>query len=226
MTQGSSLTDEELAVLGVTRRRSKLDNHAIYEIPCALCGRTAYSRTYSTVRVYKCRMCEKEIVKKRNARIQSARAQFEELLADEIGTDAKHVRRFDKGAAKFGRTYAKSIETARKAIEDYDSVPEVVACIELLHIGTRVIVHQPVGDYTVDFCLPVEKLVVEIDGSLYHNDKDKEYMRDYAIKYMLGSGWEVRHIPADSVMKNHSLFGRGMKKLLNTRRVEFGVDTL
>lgn len=218
------LSHEELAALGVSTVDSKYGRY--YSIPCAICGLPVKSRTFSVNRAYRCKVCKNDLAKKRKAINKAEKEQADRLLASELGVDVKHMRRFDKGAAKFGKAYAKNVETARKAIEDYDSVPEVVACIELLHTGTRVIVHQPVGDFTVDFCLPVEKLAVEIDGSLYHKDENKKYMRDYAIKYMLGDGWEVRHIPADSVMSNHALFGCNMKRLLNARRKEFGVQTI
>lgn len=218
------LSKEELEALGVSIVESKYGSY--YSIPCAICGAPVTSRTFGVNRAYKCKVCKNDLAKKRQAINKAVKEQADRILAHELGIDYKHMCRFDKGASKFGKAYAKNIETARKAIEDYDSVPEVVACIELLHTGTRVIVHQPVGDFTVDFCLPVEKLAVEIDGSLYHNDEDKEFMRDYAIRYMLGDGWDVRHIPADSVMKNHTLFGRGMKKMLNARRDELGAERL
>ena len=70
------------------------------------------------------------------------------------------------------------------------------------------------GDFTVDFCLPDEKVVIEIDGSIYHTDEDKEFRRDYALKNMLGDGWIIRHIDSDLVMKNHKEFGKQIKRLL------------
>jgi very-short-patch-repair endonuclease len=217
-------TDEELNQLGVSRKQTKTGT--VYSIPCIICGNPVYTRRFSVNRTYKCKLCEKEIVKKRNAKAKAAKEQAERLLADDAGVDYEHFHRFEKGAAKFSRAYAHDVEVARKAIGKFDSIPEVVACIELLHIKARLIVHQKVGDYTVDFCLPDEKVIIEIDGSLYHTDEAKEQVRDYAIRYMLGDGWTVRHIPADAVMKRHAVFGSNMRKMLNARREEMGMKHL
>lgn len=219
------MTDEELNRLGVTRKTDDF-GRAVYLVPCVVCGKPVGMHMFTTQKVVKCSFCKKEIEKRRKAKVDAAREEILSILAEDLGTDYEHLRRFEKATTKFGRAYADNIETARNAIDEFDSVPEVVACIELLHIGTRVIVHQKVGDYTVDFCLPEEKVVVEIDGSLYHNDEAKEQMRDYAISHMLEGDWKIRHIPADAVMKNHVVFGKGMKHMLNERREELGIERL
>ena len=43
---------------------------------------------------------------------------------------------------------------------------------------------------------------------------------------MLDGDWVIRHIPADAVMKNHAVFGKGMKHMLNERRASMGLDNL
>lgn len=217
MAWGSSMTDEELNLLGVTRIKNDYGK-TVYFVPCVVCGKPIGTHSFSTDKIFKCDFCKSEIAKKRKARIESAREELLGILADDLGTDYEHLKRFEKGASKFGDAYADNIETARKAIDKFDSVPEVVACIELLHIGVRVIAHQKVGDFTVDFCLPDDRIVVEVDGSIYHTDEAKEQMRDYAIMHMLGDGWEVRHVPSDAIMKNHAAFGKGMRRMLNARK--------
>ena len=219
------MTDEELNRLGVTRKTDEFGRTA-YIAPCVICGKPVGMRMFTTEKVVKCSFCKKEVAKRRKARVDAAREEILSVLADDLGTDYEHLRRFEKATTKFGRAYADNIETARKAIDKFDSVPEVVACIELLHIGARVIVQQRVGRFTVDFCLPDEKVVVEIDGSLYHADASEEGVRDHAISYMLEGDWEIRHIPADAVMKNHVAFGKGMRSMLNERREELGVGRL
>lgn len=225
MAGGSSFTDEELAELGVSRKKDEY-GRTFYEVPCVVCGRPVGMRVFSTQKIVKCNFCKKEIKKKRDAKIEAAREELLSILADDLGTDYEHLKRFEKGSSKFGQAYADNIETARKAIDKFDSVPEVVACIELLHIGARVIVHQAVNDFTVDFCLPDEKVVVEIDGSIYHTDDAKQFIRDNAVTHMLGDGWDVRHVPSDAVMKNHEAFGRSMRKMLNARREAQGLKRL
>lgn len=225
MTNGSRLTDAELERLGIVRFRDQFGKN-IYRIPCTICGEPVTSRTFSTEKVYKCTLCKNDIVARRKAKEKAAKEEADRALAEDIGIDYEHLRRFQKGTAKLGPEYLDDIEKARTVIERFDSIPEVIACVELLHIGARVIAHQKVGDFTVDFCLPDEKTVVEVDGSLYHSDEDKTWMRDYALKHMLGDGWVIRHIPADSVVKNHKAFGAGMRKMLNKRREDMGIKRL
>lgn len=219
------MTDAELNQLGVTRKTDDF-GRTVYLVPCVICGKPVGMHIFTTEKIVKCSFCKNEVAKRRKAKVDAAREEILSVLAEDLGTDYEHLRRFEKATTKFGRSYYDSIETARKAIDKFDSVPEVVACIELLHIGTKVIIHQKVGNFTVDFCLPDEKVVIEIDGSLYHNDVCKEQVRDHAITYMLDGDWEIRHIPADPVMKNHAAFGQGMKRMLNARRHRMGLKSL
>lgn len=211
------MSDEQLKLLGVSRTKDRFGKTQ-YLVPCAICGTPVGMRVFTTEKIIKCEFCKKEIAKRRKAKVEAAREELLTTLAEELETDYTHLKRFEKGTTKFGKPYYDAIDVARKAIDKFDSVPEVVACIELVYIGARFIVHQKVGDFTVDFCLPKEKVVIEIDGSLYHADADSEAMRDYAIKNMLGDGWIVRHIPSDAVMRNHTVFGTAMKRMLNNRR--------
>ena len=222
MTSGAKLTDEELAVLGVSRETTEY-GYDVYTIPCVICGLPVRERKYSTKKIYKCRLCRDDVLRKQHAKKKIAIEQHERMMAEEVGSDYAHYHRFESGVKKFGIKYLSAITQAEKVMYKFESVPEVVACIELLYIGARVIPHQSVGGFTVDFCLPDEKVVIEIDGSIYHADSDKEYRRDYAIKNMLGSGWVIRHIPSDAVMKNHEAFGKGIKRLIDDRRFELNI---
>jgi very-short-patch-repair endonuclease len=217
--RGSSLTDEELEALGISRRKSEYGN-AIYTVPCAVCGRAVTTRSFSTNKTYKCRLCKNEVARRMAENAKAAKLEHDSIMADELGTDAEHAARFEKAASRFDDSYSKSIVKARTVIDRFDSSPEAVAGIGLLHIGARVIAHQKVGMYTVDFCLPDEKVVVEVDGSIYHTDEMKAHSRDLAVVRMLGMDWVVRHIPADAITKNHTAFERNMRRMLDERREE------
>lgn len=219
MVRGSHLSDKELAAFGVTRTKNK-NNRAKYIIPCDICGEPIESASYTTEKIYKCSSCLNEANVVRNKIMEMVQWRNRDLEQYDVGISYEHFNRFEKGAQKFDESYSDAIEKARKHAETFDSIPEVIACIELLHIGAKVIPHQKVGSYTVDFCLPKEKLVIEIDGSLYHKDASKEYWRDSSIKSALGDKWEVKHMPADAVASNHKFFGHCMKRMLNKRRSE------
>lgn len=219
MVSGVYLTDEELSAFGVTRINDS-GRRVRYIVPCDMCGETFETTKYNTRNVYKCDQCAYESAATRNKIIEMAKWRNREMNNYQMGISYEHFHRFENAVTKFDKTYSEAIEKARGYADTFDSTPEAVACIELLHIGAKVISHQKVGGYTVDFCLPKEKLVIEIDGSLYHKDERKEYWRDCAIKDALGDGWEVKHVPADAVTSNHSFFGKCMLKLIDDRQFE------
>ena len=222
---GSSMSDAQLAEIGVSRTHPDYGN-VIYTVPCAICGEPIKMRSFTTEKAYRCSCCKSKAIEHYQARVKDAKRKYETEMAKGYGTDYVHFHRFDKAAAKFGVSYYPDIERARTVIDKFDSMPEVVACIELLHIGARVIVHQKVSDYTVDFCLPDEKVILEIDGSLYHKDATRTFARDNALSHMLGGEWTIKHVPADAVAKNHAAFGRNMRKMLNKKRKELGLKEL
>lgn len=219
MVSGIYLSDEELSVFGVVRFKGG-NGRVRYIVPCDMCGEKIETTKYNTNNVYKCSQCASESKAMRNRIIEMAKWRNRCANDYQMGISYEHFHRFENATKKFDKSYSDDIEKAREYADTFDSIPEVVACIELLHIGAKVISHQEIKGYTVDFCLPKEKLVIEIDGSLYHKDEKKEYWRDCAIKSALGDDWEVKHIPAEAVTSNHKFFGRCMSKLLDDRRFE------
>lgn len=58
--------------------------------------------------------------------------------------------------------------------------------------------HQvQIGKYFADFV--VDKLVIEIDGSQWHQDIEREKTRD---EFILNEGYKIVHIPASNVLEN------------------------
>lgn len=222
MVAGCYLSDNELAVLGVKRVPGK-NKRCSYVVPCDVCGKKFHVTTYNTLNLYRCFSCEKKRAVDRNRIKKLAKERIELQECREENVDFEHYHRFESAVENLNPKYYFAIEQAEKFKEKFDSVPEVIACVELLYIGARVIAHQKVGAYTVDFYLPDEKVIVEIDGKLYHANLDKEFRRDLVLKNMLGSEWEIKHIPAETLKQNHAMFGRSMKKYLDDRRFDLGI---
>lgn len=222
MVAGCHLSERELAVLGVKRITNKYGK-LYYSVPCDVCGKHINTTRYNTAKIYRCYTCENKRAVDNNKikKLAIERVEFEE--SQESGVDYDHYHRFESAVWNLEPKYLFAIQEAEKFRDKFGSVPEVLACVELLYIGARVIPQQKVGSYSVDFCLPDEKVVIEIDGSLYHANKDKEYRRDLVLMNALGSNWEIKHIPAESVKKNHALFGRMMKRYLDDRRFVLNV---
>lgn len=222
MVRGCNLTDEELAVFGVSRNKGRKSENR-YIVPCDVCGQSFPVKIYNTNNTYKCPECSDRHVEvtKRINKLLKEKIHHEE--ADEIGVDYEHYDRFESAASNFGIKYYCAIEEASKVMNKFGSIPEAIACIELLYIGVRVIPQQKIGRYKVDFCLPDYKMIIEIDGALYHQNPNKEYWRDVAIQRLVGDDWVIKHIPAETLKENHSLFGKSMKRLFDNRKHELKI---
>ncbi len=159
-----------------------------------------------------CRMCLDRVAEKKRVaeRIEQQDAEEYEKL---FGIDRKHEDRFYNAARAVSAVgdYRSAISKAASHSQDYGSVPEAVAAIILASCGVRFMPQARIFKdrrMAVDFMLPDHKICIEIDGGLYHANKEKSALRDYSISLRLGSDWEVLHIPAETMMKNIEQFAR------------------
>lgn len=213
-------TDAELLELGIKRVDDYGEScwdRGSYIYSCASCGRPTRRASVILSRPVYCSICSTDAMEKRKmAREQAKRNEIEINSIDT--TDINKKIRFQKAADKMSKLagYEPAIQKAKLAYNKYDSVPEAIAAIVLLHCGYRVIAQQPVSDYTVDFVLPDKKLAIEVDGSIYHADAAKEEIRDISLKHNLGDGWEILHIPAESLAKRPKTFENLIKRKVNS----------
>lgn len=167
-----------------------------YSIPCELCGKEVRNGQYSRTRRYLCDYCKKMVTKK-------------EKIAAELlnGVETTREQRFDKAIVNIRNQvkdiseYDNAIRIAKTRAERYGSVPEAMVAIELLKQGYKIIPQQSVGKYRVDFAIPSLKLVIEVDGALYHKPTSKS-KREGAIQIMLGFDWKIAHVPAELIAKD------------------------
>lgn len=164
----------------------------VYYIPCEKCGkevkRTSYSRSYN----YFCDYCKGVIKKKQkiasNDHVKTkAEIRFEKAV-EELKQQVKNID-----------SYKKYIEIAKSKTEKYGSIPEIIVAIELLKLGYSIIPQQKVGKYRVDFAIPNKKIIIEVDGEIYHSNINKQ--RELEIQIMMGMDWKIIHIPAESIRK-------------------------
>lgn len=167
-----------------------------YKIPCEVCGRKIRRTAYSRKRTYICDYCKGVIKKREKVLIPDARTKEDirfERAVEELG---KQLGNLDK--------YQRAISAARSRAYQYGSIPEAMMAIYLIANGYSIIPQQKIGKYKVDFCAPKHKIVVEVDGSLFHQGKD-EGLRDLVIQNSLGYDWLVLHVPAETVARNVKL---------------------
>ena len=183
----------------------------VYYVPCSKCGTITKKRSYGRNFEYiydNCKEKTRIIRKKRNA--------FVDQLYDTITT--KEERRFDKAVdaissqVRIFATYEQDVEIARRAQFKYGSVPEAMAAIELIHLGYSIIPQQKVGKYRVDFYIPKEKIVIEVDGEVYHHDTFKGD-REATIQFSLGLDVKIIHIPAETIRRNVLIIDKVMRKI-------------
>lgn len=161
---------------------------------CFECGQKVIVSNRARYKIL-CDRCKNEI-KKQNT------------LDQQEDTALKHQVRFQNAISFLEtkvrdiNTYHNAIEKAKEKILRYGSQDEVIAAIVMLHNGYSVIAQQKIGRYRVDFVLPEDKIIVEIDGRIFHNDKNKERQRDNEISLKMGVEWRIIHIPTDLLEKS------------------------
>lgn len=170
-----------------------------YRIPCQMCGTIVTKRHYRTDIVTLCDYCK--------AKINHKRKEKAKLPDDLLAVKTKADVRFDKAVKRISKqvdninSYQNAINIAKTKSELYGSIPETMVAIELIHLKYKIIPQQKVGRYRVDFAIPSEKIVIEVDGSLYHKDVNKGD-REATIQFSLGLDWKIIHIPAEMIEKD------------------------
>lgn len=166
----------------------------IYLIPCEVCGRKINRTQYSRKRTYLCDYCKGVIKEKKKVEIPSTETKPEIRFKAAVENVKKKVKDFGP--------YEKAVEIAKTRAYQYGSIPEAMVAIELLKNKFKIIPQQKIGKYKADFVIPSIKVVLEVDGKLYHYDMQKEAARDFYITHSLGNEWTMIHLPAEYVLKD------------------------
>lgn len=169
----------------------------IYKIPCERCGeiltRTQYNRRVN----YLCDYCKNLVKKKQKVlvakELEKVETRKEKQFKKATEKIKKQVKNFDE--------YNKAINIAKTKTELYGSTPEAMVAIELLRLGFKIIPQQKIKNYRVDFVIPKEKIVIEVDGEIFHRDKFNGD-REATIQLSLGFEWKIIHIPAELIEKD------------------------
>lgn len=192
----------------------RISNKKYYHIPCSICGSIIKRKQYSSDKTYVCDYCKLSLDEKKKSE------QLQQLIKEQ-GKKSRKEMLFDKAVDEIKAQvdsmdeYQKAIEFALTRVERYGSIPEMMVAIELLRLRYAIIPQQKIGKYKVDFAIPSIKRVIEVDGSIYHANKNDGY-RDVYIKLHLGPDWEVIHIPAELIRKHIRTLGSIINKTCNT----------
>ena len=124
----------------------------------------------------------------------------------------KHKRMFETALDKLEHQeiifekYREAIKTVEEYnlenLSKFDSSYEIIAAIILIHNRFRIRPQQKVGKYQVDFLLPDDHIVLEIDGDRHKGRKKFDSERDLEIKQILGGDWDIIRIPTEHLDKH------------------------
>lgn len=154
---------------------------------CVMCGKDYESNARGS---YKCPKCESKLALVKKLEIVD-KAEY------------KLTRTSGRQRMKNGIDLSKEICTVKKrvanGIDRFSSLQEAMVAIQLEKQNVKYESQKEINGKKVDFFLPELKIILEIDGELYHTDEDKEFLRDRQIMRGIGEEYEIVHIEADSV---------------------------
>lgn len=173
-------------------------------VPCDVCGALTETVNYGRAKRYVCWKCQDKRVRHKK---EVEKAWFEVIEEKGEARFNKAIDRIEKQVKNIGK-YERAIRIARQAQHKYGSVPEAMVAIELIRLGYSIIPQQKVGRYRVDFYIPKYKIVIEVDGAIYHQKPTNN--REATIQLSFGLDAKIIHIPAELISKDI----RKLKKIM------------
>lgn len=178
-----------------------------FEIPTRQLVENEHQRVY-------CKKCYAETMKKLRQE-------------NELFTQLKRKRTFEHAIDKMERQQINfaEYEEAIKTIEDYnfkndgkfDSSEEIMAAIVLIHNHYHIKPQTKIGCYQVDFMLPDDYIILEIDGIHHKLKKGYDSERDRNIKEKLGDKWQIIRIPTELIDEDVTKLPQAIEKVLDYR---------
>lgn len=108
-------------------------------------------------------------------------------------------------------------EKIAEAPDKFDSSYEILAAIILVYNCIYAKMQYRIGDYQVDFFLPDDKVILEIDGERHKGRKGYDSVRDEYIKLTLGPSWQIVRIPTSLLDKHANRIPEAIQKVLDYR---------
>lgn len=186
---------------------------------CTICGQEMFSYNYKSGLQYICKDCkEKQYLTDKRKKAEESKEIKDRKFEHALKRIEKAV-----GSKKFLKYEAAIAAIKKKLYKDgwFDSTEEIMVAIELVKNNIRARHQVKMGGYRVDFLLPDQKVVLEVDGTLFHTDKTKERerVRDNSIVLALGAEWEVIRITDECINEDISKLIPTLKRVLSKRRL-------
>lgn len=161
-----------------------------------------------------CNECE-AIVKQEQSKMKAEYVRLKKAVMFETAVEkleGQHLNIYD---------YKEAIEAVKEYIEEkpdkFDSSYEMMAAIVLIKEKVHIKPQFKVGKYSVDFLLPEELVVLEIDGERHKSKKYYDSQRDKIIKQTLGQNWEIIRIDTELLDKDAKSLLKAIRKTFEYR---------
>lgn len=168
---------------------------------CCVCDNEMMVFRYDSKIQYTCKECKLvDSLSDKMGRVEESKPIKEKKLANA-------VKRIERMYGTSG--YGDAINAVQESLHTdgwYQSTEEIMVAIEL-HRRNIPFQHQvKMGRYRVDFMLPEHKIILEVDGGIFHagEQRKKDQLRDDLIVIALGAEWEVIRISDEMININVS----------------------
>lgn len=197
-------------------RHEKRGYTTFYFPACCICGGEVETINYKSSLKYTCQECK----------AKKLLADKEKKQSDDYDTKEK---KFDNAVERIRKIvgnicdYTYAIEKIHSKLHIhgwFDSTEEIMVAIELVKNKIKARHQVKFGRYRADFVLPDEKIVLEVDGHIYHTEstREKETVRDDLIILALGADWEVIRISDTLINQNITKLISAIRKVRDKRR--------
>ena len=157
---------------------------------------------------HKCIICEKEFESGKTNVYACDECKRKIKLIKKLEMVDKSQKELEKRRGKI-KSYKPKIDMSEYAkrvkdrvidgVDSFSSVPEVVVAVQMQRIGLKYQTQKDIAGKKVDFVIPEIKIILEIDGELYHTDENKSFLRDRQIMACVGEDWEIVHINVEKI---------------------------
>ena len=167
---------------------------------CCICGKEVMTYSYRSNKQYTCKQCKLEkALADKETRVEEDYEVKERKFENAVNRVKQVVCFTEDYEIAAGKIHAKLHNSGW-----FQSTEEIMVAIELVKNKIKSRHQVQFGKYKADFVLPEEKIVLEVDGTPFHNNftRDKENLRDNLITIALGTEWEVIRISDNLINKN------------------------
>jgi len=197
-------------------RHSKTGFNNYYYPLCQYCGKEVVSFGYIAGRKYTCQECKLE---KKLADKQLKNEDMLPVKQKKLEIAIKRIRKI-ADIEKYDHAI-KVVESKLETHGWFDSTEEIMVALELIRKKIKARHQVKMGTrYRADFVLPEMKIVLEVDGKIFHagERKKRERLRDDLILLALGPEWEVVRITDDLINQDITKLLPAINKLVAKRK--------